>query len=72
MQASTTMARRLLATTTPMRARLGRAVGVPAILCMFALDGTVLAQESRGTIEGSVADTSGGVLPGATITIVNT
>ena len=30
-----------------------------------------VAQESRGTISGRVVDTSGGVLPGVTVTIVN-
>src|SRR5262245_12546464 len=29
------------------------------------------AQEARGTITGTVRDTSGGVIPGATVTITN-
>jgi Carboxypeptidase regulatory-like domain len=33
---------------------------------------TALAQESRGSISGRVVDTSGGVLPGVTVIIVNT
>ena len=33
---------------------------------------TAVGQESRGTISGRVVDTSGGVLPGVTVTIVNT
>lgn len=34
--------------------------------------GIAAAQESRGTITGRVIDSSGGVLPGVTITVVNT
>ncbi len=33
---------------------------------------TAVAQESRGSISGRVVDSSGGVLPGVTVTIVNT
>ena len=33
---------------------------------------TAVGQESRGTISGRVVDSSGGVLPGVTVTVVNT
>ena len=34
--------------------------------------GVVTAQEFRGVIEGTVSDSTGGVLPGATVTVTNT
>lgn len=45
-------------------------------LCFLALlvasgGGTVAAQEFRGAIRGTVADSSGGVLPGVTVVITN-
>jgi hypothetical protein len=38
---------------------------------MLAVPHSALAQEARATITGTVADASGGVLPGATVTITN-
>ena len=44
-----------------------------AVLLFVVLGGGVaMAQESRGSIAGLVADSSGGALPGVTVTIVNT
>lgn len=42
-----------------------------AILCSLALSLVVLAQESRGTIIGRVADPSGAVMPGAKVDITS-
>jgi hypothetical protein len=38
---------------------------------MLAGPAAVAAQEARGTITGTIQDSSGGVIPGATVTIVN-
>jgi hypothetical protein len=46
-----------------------RAMG--AGLLMVALATTAVAQESRGTITGTVQDSSQSVLPGATVTVTN-
>jgi hypothetical protein len=43
-----------------------------ALLFMVLGGGGAMAQESRGSIAGLVADSSGGALPGVTVTIVNT
>jgi hypothetical protein len=40
-------------------------------MAMLAFPGTLPAQEARATIAGTVTDTSGGVVPGATVTITN-
>jgi Carboxypeptidase regulatory-like domain/TonB dependent receptor len=37
----------------------------------LAVPAPVAAQEARGTITGTIQDSSGGVIPGATVTIVN-
>jgi hypothetical protein len=39
---------------------------------LVAAAGVAAAQEFRGTIEGTVADSTGGVLPGVTVTVTNT
>ena len=39
---------------------------------MVASAGVAAAQEFRGTIEGTVTDSTGGVLPGVTVTVTNT
>ena len=45
---------------------------IPAILILALLcAGQVLAQESRGTVLGVVKDASGGVVPGAEVTVMN-
>ncbi len=46
------------------------AMALAAIL-LLALHGTVLGQGTLGRLAGSVLDTSGAVLPGATVTITN-
>ena len=43
---------------------------VPAALAL-GLASTVLAQGNSGTLRGAVSDSSGGVLPGATVTLVS-
>ena len=43
---------------------------IPAAL-VLGLASTVLAQGNSGSVRGAVADTSGGVLPGATVTLVS-
>jgi hypothetical protein len=48
-----------------------RAALAVCILLTGAGTGAVAAQEARGTITGTVRDASGGVIPGATITIRN-
>ena len=45
----------------------------PLVLCvLLGTNTTVWGQTATGTIRGSVQDSSGGVLPGATITLTNT
>src|SRR6266446_6036293 len=39
--------------------------------CLFLFAGSVLAQVTTGTISGTVKDSSGAVLPGAKIVILN-
>jgi len=54
--------------------RLGRAAAVLSILLTGALGRPALAQSTaaNGSIEGTVLDKSGGVLPGVTVTVNNT
>jgi hypothetical protein len=54
----------------PMSSRLLRTV--LAILIALTLHTSAAAQDSRGTITGRVVDSSGGVLPGVLVTVVNT
>jgi hypothetical protein len=50
-----------------------RCARVVCIVCCVVLAAfPALAQESRGSIAGLVVDSSGGALPGATVTVVNT
>ena len=44
-----------------------RARTLAALMAVLLLAWPVAAQEQRGTIEGTVKDTSGAVLPGVTI-----
>jgi hypothetical protein len=60
---------------TPPSQRPGRAGRHPwllAVLLALSLAAPVTAQTITGRIDGRVVDSSGAVLPGATITIVNT
>src|SRR4029453_17458373 len=43
-----------------------------ALLCMFLVSVSALAQTTGATLQGTIADGQGGVLPGATIVIRNT
>lgn len=54
-----------------MRSIYSRASLVAAALAVLALPGIAAAQMTRGTITGTVTDSSGGVLPGVTVTITN-
>ena len=38
-----------------------------ALLCVLAIAGSAIAQEQSGSIQGTVKDASGAVLPGATV-----
>jgi hypothetical protein len=50
----------------------GRAIQVLTCAALVAaLAGTAMAQEFRATIRGRVVDTSGGAMPGATVTVQN-
>lgn len=46
-------------------------VAVVALMIVFGLPASSLAQESTGSIEGVVTDPTGAVIPGATVTITN-
>jgi hypothetical protein len=49
-----------------------RRLGVVGVICAVTLFcSTAIAQESRGSIAGLVVDSSGGALPGVTVTVVN-
>ena len=58
----------------PMAARLGRVCRALLLTGLAALAGATDAgaQDARGSISGRVTDTSGAVLPGVAVTIVNT
>ncbi len=47
-------------------------LGIVGVICAVALlSSTTHAQESRGSIAGLIVDSSGGALPGVTVTVVN-
>ena len=58
----------------PMATRLGRVCRALLLTGLAALAGATVAgaQDARGSITGRVIDTSGGVLPGVSVTVVNT
>src|SRR5215470_14634572 len=45
-------------------------IGAASLLCVFLVS-TVFSQSSNGTISGTVADASGAVVPGVTVTATN-
>ena len=46
-------------------------VAVPVLLVLLALPGATYAQRMTGELSGSVVDESGGVIPGADVTVIN-
>lgn len=54
------------------RARRGHGFGLAAVVCVLLCAGSAWAQLGAGSIQGTVTDPSGAVVPGATITAVNT
>src|SRR5512132_2761269 len=48
-----------------------RIAGVVGLFVFLLFHSAVSAQEARGTIQGRVADSSGGAVPGATVEILN-
>jgi Carboxypeptidase regulatory-like domain len=61
---------RLRSTPHASRCLLALALALTAATTL-AVPSPVVAQEARGTITGTIQDASGGVIPGATVTIVN-
>jgi hypothetical protein len=51
--------------------RTARLIATLAIATFALAPATAAAQEARGTVMGTVRDASGGVIPGATVTITN-
>lgn len=49
-----------------------RALAAVLLMLLLAAPASAQSQAANGTIEGTVADSSGGVLPGVTVTITNT
>ena len=57
----------------PSRCRFfARTVGFHVLLLMLVLPALASAQETRATITGTVKDTQGAVVPGVTVTVLNT
>jgi hypothetical protein len=46
-------------------------VAIPVLAALLALPGNTYAQSMTGALSGSVADESGGVIPGADVTVIN-
>ena len=46
-------------------------VALSLLVALLALPGTTSAQSITGSISGSVVDESGGVIPGADVTVIN-
>ena len=46
-------------------------VALSLLVALVALPGTTSAQSITGSISGSVVDESGGVIPGADVTVIN-
>ena len=55
-----------------MTGTIRRRLGIAGVICALALfSSAAMAQESRGSIAGLIVDSSGGALPGVTVTVVN-
>jgi hypothetical protein len=46
-------------------------IAIPVLAVLLALPGTTYAQRMTGELSGSVVDESGGVIPGADVTVIN-
>ncbi len=46
-------------------------LAILAVVCLLGATSTAAAQDPRGAIQGRVVDTSGGTLPGTTVTVTN-
>src|SRR6266511_3638131 len=46
-------------------------IGAALLVCVFLVSTPVFSQSSNGTISGTVADASGAVVPGVTVTATN-
>ena len=46
-------------------------VALSFLVALLALPGTTYAQRMTGELSGSVVDESGGVIPGADVTVIN-
>src|SRR5512139_1275408 len=55
----------------PGTARTIALFALPVLLVLLALPGTTYAQRMAGDLSGSVVDESGGVIPGANVTVIN-
>lgn len=49
----------------------GLSVGLTVLLCFSWIGGSAVAQSATGSLLGTVMDQTGGVLPGATVTIID-
>ena len=54
------------------RQRSGMRGVLLALACIVGLTSPALAQDPRGAVQGRVVDSSGGALPGTTVTVTNT
>ncbi len=52
--------------------RAGMPAALLAALCVLGLPAVSAAQDPRGAVQGRVVDSSGGTLPGTTVTVTNT
>src|SRR5215210_6168938 len=51
--------------------RLRVRVGICALFALVAMAGPAFAQVNTGTVLGTVKDAQGGVIPGATVTLIS-
>ena len=50
----------------------GTLVALMALACVLGISAPATAQDPRGAVQGRVVDSSGGALPGTTVTVANT